>query len=50
MLAEAYSKSMTTSCLWWFAGRRSGEGGGIVPSWEGVELAGIRRRMLPYCV
>ena len=37
--AFAYSKSITTSCLCWLAGRRSGDS----PS-------GIIRRMLPYCV
>ena len=37
--AFAYSKSMTTSCLCWFAGSKRGDS----PS-------GIIRRMLPYCV
>ena len=45
MLAEAYSKSITTSCLWVFCGRRRGEG--ALPE-EGA--SGIRRRMLPYWV
>lgn len=45
VLADAYSKSMTTSCLWVFWGRRRGEGG----VW-GVGGGGRRRRMLPYCV
>lgn len=38
-LALEYSKSMTTNCLCWFAGSRSGDS----PS-------GIMRRILPYCV
>ncbi len=45
MLAEAYSKSMTMSCLWVFCGRRRGDG--TEPS---VGFSGMRRRMLPYCV
>lgn len=39
VLADAYSKSMTTSCLCSLAGRRSGDS----------PLGSIRRR-LPYCV
>lgn len=45
MLAEAYSKSMTTSCLCWFKGRRRGEG--AEPATGG---SGTSRRMLPYWV
>lgn len=39
VLADAYSKSMTTNCLCSFAGRSNGDSD-----------LGSRRRRLPYCV
>lgn len=50
MFAEAYSKSITTSCLWWFWGRRRGDGGGLLEEAEGEGEGGIMRRILPYWV